>query len=172
MKRSLRLLVFSFFPLFWALSAIPQADGPKGKEGDLYSIALAASIDEMQKSWGHIDDSDNGTSVRTDYSHVIVKQDPRITNGLPTQFGSHRIEYLDVQALIKRYNTLGKKLAVLEISPMVNEGARLKIDVFVSWFSHRHRRAMFELSDWSDVEFQFDCDRQTFVISSVKLGGI
>jgi hypothetical protein len=46
------------------------------------------------------------------------------------------------------------------------------IQVSVSWFEFRHGRLLFEFSDWSDVEFQYDCDQKEFKISNVKLGGI
>jgi hypothetical protein len=133
-------------------------------------VALKTSILQMEKDWGHIDDSSPG--VRTDYRHMIVAQAPPITEGLPTEFENHFVEYLDYQALVDRYRKLGKPFAVLEIHPMQNEGTTLRIAVVVYWSSYKKRHLLRGVSDWSDVEFQYDCDKKQFVVSSVKLGGI
>jgi hypothetical protein len=55
---------------------------------------------------------------------------------------------------------------------MQNEGARLKIEVSVSYVEYRKRRFLLALSDWSDVEFRYDCEKQKYIVSTVKLGGI
>src|SRR5579862_9355892 len=69
---------------------------------DLYARALSASIEEMEKSWGSIDDSCCSSRIRTDYRHLIVEKD-EITESLPKQFGTHEMEYLDSQELKDRY---------------------------------------------------------------------
>jgi len=58
----------------------------------LYSLALKASILEKEKNWD-FDDSVAGERERTDFRHMIVERDPVITDGLPTEFESHFIEY-------------------------------------------------------------------------------
>jgi len=103
---------------------------------------------------------------------VIVRKDPELTGGLPSEFGEHHVEYPDNQTLIEKYNTLKKEFAVLAIHPMRNEGTHLRIQVSTSWVEYKRKGLWFGISDWSDVEFQHDCDKQTYVISSVKLGGI
>ena len=142
------------------------------KADNLYSMALEASISEMEKQWGHIDDSNNGSGIRTDYHHVRVRKNPELTDDLPPRFGDHQVEYLDDQALIESYKTLRKEFSVLDVHPVHNDGSRLRIQISVSWFKYKNGRSFFGLSDWSDVEFQFDCESQTFVLSAVKLGGI
>ncbi|HLV88816.1 MAG TPA: hypothetical protein VKV39_17655 [Candidatus Sulfotelmatobacter sp.] len=141
-------------------------------ENNLYWLALKTSIFQMEKDWGHSDDSLRGKQIRTDYRHMIVEKDPLITDGLPAEFDNHSVEYLDHEGLVARYGKLREEYAVLVIHPIQNEGPTLKVAVVVYWVSYKKRRLMLALSDWSDVEFRYDCDQQQFVMSSVKLGGI
>jgi hypothetical protein len=159
-------------PLAAASSLFSQASQTPAKKDSLYSTALFASIAEMEKSWGNIDDSDSGQRVRTDYRNVLVEKDAELTDRLPSQLGDHRVEYLDNQDLIARYKKLRKEFAVLRIHPAQNVGTELEIQVSVSWFRYRRGKIMFAVSDWSDVTFRYDCEKQAFAISAVKLGGI
>ncbi len=167
-----RSVAFSLLLLLCALSASPQTGEAPAKDDNLYSMALLASMTEMEKSWGHIDDSNGGSGIRTDYHHMLVEKDPEITDNLPSEFGDYRVEYLDRQAQIDRYKKLRKQFSILRIHPMKNEGSRLKISVTVSYLEYKNGRLMFALSDWSNVEFRYDCGKQNFVIAEVKLGGI
>jgi hypothetical protein len=157
---------------FIGISVAAQSKPSQKAENNLYSLALTTSILQMERDWGHIDDSVQGENVRTDYRHVIVEKDPLITEGLPTEFENHSVEYLDNQGLVERYRKLGKSYAILVVRPIQNEGATLKIAVIVYWVSYKKHRLQLGLSDWSDVEFRHDCDKQQFVVTSVKLGGI
>jgi len=142
------------------------------KKNSLYASALLASMDEMEKSWGHIDDSDDGSRIRTDYRHMFVVKDPEITDALASQFGDHQVEYLDNQAQIDRYKSLRKNFSILKIHPVQIDGEHLKITVSVYYVEYEKRKLRLALSDWSEVEFHFDCEQQRYAISSVKLGGI
>ena len=166
-----RSTTVSLVPLLFTLSAFPQEGTAPAKEESLYSVALCAGLAEMEKSWGYIDDSYMG-GVRTDYRHMIVQKDPVITDRLPSQFGDYRVEYLDRRAQIDRYKKLGKGFSILRIRPMQNVGSRLKIQVDVSYFTHEERKWMYGVSDWSDGDFRYDCEKQKFVVPAVKLGGI
>jgi hypothetical protein len=166
-----RLLVLSLVALLGSVYAAPQNTSSYAKENVLYLMALQASIIEMEKQWGYIDDS-FGSRERTDYKHMIVVSNPEITDGLPTQFEGHQIEYLIDQALIDKYKRTGKEFSVLEVHPVHTDGSFLRIEISLSWFSSREGRLEFALSDWSDVEFAFDCTNHAYIISSVKLGGI
>jgi hypothetical protein len=168
-KRSFAL---GLLALLLAVPAFPQEGGAPAKGDNLYSAALFASIVEMEKSCGYIDDSIGGSRVRTDYRHTLVEKDPEITDRLPSQLGDYRVEYLDKRAQIDRYKKLRKAFPILRIHPMQNEGARLELEVSVSYLTHQKRRWLYGVSDWSDVEFQYDCGKQKFVVSAVKLGGI
>jgi hypothetical protein len=160
-----RLVVVGLVSHMWVLCANPQTRAESKKEDNLYSIALAASLDEMQRQWGR---QNNGI----DYDRMVVSKNPEITDDLPTQTGSHHVEVLDQQALVVRCKRAGKQLPVLEIHPMHNDGARLRIQVSLSWAQNYKRGLAIRISDWSDVYFQFDCEKGIYTISEVKLGGI
>jgi len=138
---------------------------PEPLKGNPYSVALVASVLQMEKVWGNVH---NGM----DYSHLIVHKSPDITDDLPTQFDKHSVNYLDSKMLIERYRALNKAFPVLEVSPIQVDGSRLKVTVTVSWFSYEHRQLRFGVSDWSNVEFTYDCGQEKFVLQSVKLGGV
>src|SRR5438270_1157972 len=120
------VLLVAFVALV-AVSVSAQSEPSKNAENNLYSLALKTSILQMEKDWGHIDDSVLGENIRTDYRHMIVEKDPVITDGLPTEFENHSVEYLDNQELVQRYRKLGKSYATLVIRPIQNESATLKI---------------------------------------------
>lgn len=142
------------------------------KESSLYAKALFASVAEMDKEWSGLSRGVEDTAA-TDYHHMPVQAAPlEITNGLPSGSGDYHVEYLDLKAQINRFAKLGKRYAILKIDPIQSDGANLKIVVSVSYVSRQKKSFVYEFSDWSDVEFRFDCEKQEFVISSVKLGGI
>jgi hypothetical protein len=152
-------------------TAIPQA-APVPAKDNLYSLALQASILQMEKEWGHLGHSALEEGIPTDYRRMIVQKDQIITDGLPTAFQNHSVEFLDDQELIGRYRKLNNSFEILKISPIRNEGAVLKIVVSTYWFSYKKHRLEFAYSDWSDVHFRYDCEQGAFVIASVELGGI
>lgn len=154
----------------FAYAAFPQESASPPKEENLYFKALSASIIEMEKSYGRQDNSDLG--VRTDYHHMLVEGDLTITKDLPAQFGDHRVEYLETQDVVAKCKQLRKPFAILKIFPMKNEGSRLKITINVYWASYKKGRLELGLSDWSEVELDYHCEKQSFIISKVKLGGI
>ena len=87
-------LLVAFVTLI-AVSVSVQSELSKNAENNLYSLALKASILQMEKDWGQIDGSVRGEEIRTDYRHIIVEKDPLITDGLPAEFDNHSVEYLD-----------------------------------------------------------------------------
>lgn len=147
--------------------AFAQDGGPQVKKDNLYSVALFASMAEMEKSWAHINDGHD-----TDYRHMLVEQNPAITEGLPSEFGDYHVEYLDTQAQVGRYKKLRKEFALFRIHPIQTEGAELKITVSVSYVSYKKGQLMLGLLDWSDVQLRCDCEKQHYVVSAIKLGGI
>lgn len=153
-----------------------QADTP-AEDSNLYARAMSATADEMEKSWGKIDDtccleSLRKTRIRTNYRHLIVEKNDLITGDLPARFGDHEIEYLDVGELSARYHKLHKEFAVLSIHPMRNSGMGIRVHISVYWFSSKKNKAIYAFSEWSDVEFRYDCENRKWVINEVKLGGV
>jgi len=166
----IRPVTFALLVILSCVSARSQGNS-SAKEDNLYSMALFASVAQMDKSWGHIDDSYLG-GLRTDYHHTRVRKDLRITDGLPSEVDGYKVEYLDDRALADRYKALKKGFSVLEISPIQNHGAELKINITVSYLEFRKGKMLFAVSDWSNVTFDYDPEGQKFVISKVELGGI
>ena len=157
-----------------ASAAFPfgQDQSHPAKENSLYAKALFASVAEMDKQWSRYSRGNENTAD-TDYHHMPVQADPpEITDGMPTDSGEFHVQYLDPQAQKERFQSLGKRYAILKIDPIQNEGSQLKIVVSVSYVSRRKKAFVYEFSDWSDVKFRFDCEKQEFVISSIELGGI
>ena len=167
-----RAAVLALIAVLLCSPASPQESGRHAKEDSLYSVALFASLAEMDRAWGHIDDSYVARGIRTDYHHMPVEADYDITEALPSQVGDYHVEYLDYQGQVDRCKKLRKQFAILKIHPMQNEGASLKILISVYYLTYEKHRLFFGLSDWSDVEFRYDPDKQKFVVSAVKLGGI
>jgi hypothetical protein len=141
-------------------------------EGNLYQRALAASIDEMEKSWGKIDDSCCNGRIRTDYRHLIVEKTDVISDEWPSQFDNHRVEYLDAQGLIDRYRRLRKEFSILRVYSLRDRGGQLEIHISVYWIKAKKKKLFYGYSDWSVVTFQYDCERRAWDITEVKLGGI
>jgi hypothetical protein len=135
-----------------------------------YSKALFASIGEMDKAYASIDDSMGGRRVRTDYHHLLVEADPQgMTEGLPEQVGEYHVEYLDTYHLIARFQKLKKEFPVLKIQPVKNTS---NILISVYWVSYKKGKLNLGLSDWSEVRLLYDCEKQTFTVSEVRLGGL
>jgi hypothetical protein len=167
-----KLLTAVALALCCTIHAFPQTQsGTPVKADNLYSTALFASIAEMDKSNADTDDGGGGR-IRTNYRRMPVKKDPEITDDLPSEVGDFHVEYLDQQALTSRYKARHKEFSVLVIHPMRNEGPHLKIQVSLSWAMYWKGNVALAISDWSDVEFSYDCEKHTYVVSSVKLGGI
>lgn len=150
--------------LLLSLSALTEQRNTPVVENNLYYRALFASLEQMDREWGKIGN--------TDYHNMIVEYDRKITKGLPSQHGDYRVEYLDSQELIDRYKKLGKEFPILVAYPMVNEGERLEISFNVYWITYEKRSLNYALSDWSTVYFRYDCEKREYVVDDVKLGGI
>ena len=153
-------------------SVFAQGGAKPAVENNLYYRALFASLDKMAKSWGKGDESERGSRIRTDYRNMIVETNREITEGLPSQLGEYRVEYLDSQGLIDRYRKLRKPFAILVSHPMKNDESRLEISFTLHWFSFGKGQSLYALSDWSAVYFRFDCEKREYVVDEVKLGGI
>jgi hypothetical protein len=172
MRAFVQIVAISLTSILFGSVALPQEGLPQPKDDNLYSVALFSSLAEMQKSWGHIDDSKALNQVPTDYHHMPVEEAFGITDQLPSDHDGFHVEYLDIRAQIARCREVRKSFAIVRIHPMQYNGARLKVFISVSWLTFRKSKLAYGYSDWSDVEFRYDCEKKTFVLASVKLGGI
>jgi hypothetical protein len=163
---------------FYSPCAFAQGRNKPVDKNNLYSKALFASLkkfaelDETLRSKGAFIGNDCGERLCADYRNMIVEKSREITDGLLSQLGDYRVEYLDAQGLIDRYKTLNKELPILIAHPMENEGERLTISFTFHWFSYKKRSLIYAISDWSNVYFRYDCEKHEYVIDEVKLGGI
>lgn len=168
MNSALRFAVVCSFLLFTS-STSPQEPIVVPKQDNLYSQALFSSLAEMDKEWGHNDPPEG--SIRTDYHHMIVKKS-EMTEKLPERAGDYQIEILDPRDLVERYRKLRKAFVILVLHPIANEGPTLTVNIGVFWFSHKKTASSYSFSDSSNVQFRYDCAKQEWVVSKVKLGGI
>lgn len=162
--RITRKLILTASLMFLASACSLAQNAPATtKKDDLYAVALFASVREMDKSWGNIDDSDITHGPRTDYKHMFVESNPSITDGLPLQDGEYRVEYLDQQRELDTCKKLRKPFAILIIEPMRSDGSRLQVQVSLDYETHKGRKLMLGISEWSVVHFKYDCASQKFV---------
>lgn len=169
--RATRLWTVLFFIAMLRVGPALSRETSPSKD-TLYSMALVAGVAEMQKQWGYIDDGDQGSRIRTDYHRLIVRKNPEITDDLPSESDEFHFEYLDDASLLGRYNKVKKGFSILEVHPIHDRGPTLKIHISQSWVESHRGHLWIGISDWANVEFRFDCQQQTYVISDVKLGGI
>src|SRR5581483_6666892 len=87
------------------------------KVPNLYARAITASILQMEREWGSIDDSDQGERTRTDYRHMLVLKNPGLTDDAVRSFDGHQVEYLDERAVRERWKELKKPFSVLRVFP-------------------------------------------------------
>jgi hypothetical protein len=163
-----RLLLASSLLLMCSQIGIPQ-EIPRSQD-NLYFTALFASLDKMAKDWGGIDDGSDHR-LRTDYHRMIIEKND-VTEMLPENLGAFRVEYLDEDELIARYRKLNKEFPVLSIHPITNNGVKLSIKIALSWFSYKEKTLTYALSDWSNVEFHYDCENRKWTMDEVKLSGV
>lgn len=170
----LRLFVYAIVSLVVFVHTANSQSVSAPPKDNLYAVALEKSVLQMDGEWGHLGHTaiDDKLQVPIDYRHMLVQKDPIITDDLPTEFENHSIEFVDDQELVNRYRKLNKPFAVLRISPIRNQGNVLNVVVTTYFFSYKAHRVQFGLSDWSTVEFRYDCKESAFVVGSVKLGGI
>ena len=144
---------------------------PRGS-ANLYERALAASIEEMARAYGHIDDSYGGEFIRTDYRHLVVEKNEVITDDFARLLGEREVEYLDHRDLVTRARHLRKPFAILVGRPMVNEGSWLVIIFEKPRVSYKRGTLRYAMSDWSTVYIRYECDPvNDFIIDHVTLGG-
>ena len=103
---------------------------------------------------------------------MLVRKDPILTDGLPTAFENHSIEYLDDQELVHRYLKLNNSFLVLKIAPIRNQGMFENCSLHVLVQLTRSIAFSLRIQIGAMLKFHYDCKQGAFVITSVKLGGI
>lgn len=161
---STRILLLVLYSLAGSPIGFSQCKEEPANEKKLYSLALFASIEKMDKDFGYLH--------QTNYHHLTVQKDPAITDALPTKQGDYNVEYLDDREILVRRKNMRKNFATFKIFPMWIDKSSLRISIRVEWAELEKGKLMLAISDWSDGTFRFDCEKKEFVISDIKLGGI
>ena len=126
----------------------------------------------MNREWGKLNLTANGTRVPIDFHNMIVRKDPAIIDVLYSRFGEYRVTYLDDASLIGRCKRLRKQFAILVVRPVDRSESRLKITVDLSWLSYRRAQLQFAIDSWANVYFRFDTARQKYIVDNVELAGV
>jgi hypothetical protein len=156
------VLVFALF----TLKAYSQSKETSEIEGNLYAKTLSACLVKEANEYGNL-----GTN-RVDYENRIVERNIHLTDKLPMRFGKTKVEYLDVDALRERYEKTRKEIQVLSLRPMKNEGATLIISIGNYWFSYKKKSYNYGLEGGCTVNFNFDSQSQSFILTKIDLWGI
>lgn len=170
MKKQLCLSILALS--LYVCPAFAQGQSISTPKESLYSMSLFATLEQMDKSWGDRQENPRDNYGRANYKNMVVQQDLNITDGLPSQHGEYRVEYLDSEALIDRYKRLKKAFPVIVVYPMKNEGTMLKIGFNLYWVSYKNGRFLYALSDWSHVFLRYDREKEVYTIDQIKLGGV
>jgi hypothetical protein len=152
--------------------AYGQTQDEKSDE-NLYSRGLLASIQEMARLKSEHDESEDN-QLRTGSQDIIVYDERNgVTDGMPSVLGESRIEYLGFMQLIERYSKLREKVPVIKISPMENQGARIKTEFTFDLFEYdiETETPIWHIGDGMAVYFRYDCTEREFVVDELKLTG-
>ena len=149
--------------LLLAVDAYPQA--PATPEGNLYLKALSACVEKQGQEY-------KGLGGGRDYLNRVVEKDSFLTEKLPTRLGVYRLEYLNGNQLITRYQRGRKPFPLLSMRPMVSEAGLLRIALADYWFSYEKRSLNYSLEGGCNVFFRYDCEQKAHVLDRVDLWGV
>ena len=149
-----------------ASPVLSQSKSAPSVENNLYVKALFACLDANAKAYS------SQTNSRHDFYNVIIQQDEIITKNFPNQLGAYRIEYLDSQALVKRYQAKKAEFPIIVIRPIENDGMKLVIRFTDYFFSYSKKSLNYGLEGGCNVVLSYDCSKQEYVIEKVDLWGI
>ena len=148
--------------------AVPgRADEPVEKTTGLYERALLAAAEAQAKAYGHL--------RGRDYYDLTVVRDS-LTESLPSKVGPFRVSLVGSLGLRERFSKQGS-VPVLELSAAQLRGEALVVRVTNYQFTLRRRLLRHPVEEHgleggAEVEFQYDCSQQRFVVSKVRLWGI
>ncbi|HKA01275.1 MAG TPA: hypothetical protein VKE70_32400 [Candidatus Solibacter sp.] len=173
--RGARDVTSGVFVFFICAAIVPgacfgQAQLPK--RTDIYSIALIEAANEMEKQWGWIKASPLERSIDTDYKHLLVCIDESVRQQYPASADGRRFEFLSNAELRSRRKKIGKDFSALIISPATVQDGFIKVVVGQRVISVARGHLTFLISDWGNVYFRFDRDKNDIVFHRVELGGI
>ncbi len=166
------VLCLGGFAIHPAAQVSAPATARQPPQESVYAKGLVASLAEMTKRWGHIDDGNGGARVRTNWKEPIVEAKAGFPKDLPERIGDVLVRYLDQNELIEQFKKLQKPFAFISINPMTTERERLVIRYGMSWFSFEKGIARYPTPDASVVFFKLDSARREYVVDEVRLVGL
>jgi hypothetical protein len=163
--------------LFFSLTLCAQ----EAKE-TLYSRGLKACLEKEVEAYSKF--------TARDLYNVIVVDDSKITEDLPTQFGKINVAYLRYEQLAQKFKSLPKqkdkdkeraRIPVIRMFPIRDEGNKLFFGYGNYWFDYAEKGGFFSgkkffynfaLEGGCHAEIGFDSTGQKFIIEEVNLWGI
>jgi hypothetical protein len=100
--------IVNFFAVLFVIPVYPQEANCPSKGRKPVFQGVICQHRRNGKVLGHVDDGNNGSSVRTDYHHMLVEKQPGVTDELPEQFGEYHVEYPDTPEETARCKVLRK----------------------------------------------------------------
>ena len=160
-------------PIFWgiicAVFIIPCI--AQKQERNLYAETLSACVNKEAEDYGKL-------ALSQDYNNRIVEYDEQLTDGLPTQFGAIKVEYIPTHILAKkylakRYKKNRESIEILSIRPMQSDGTKLTLNVLSYSFSAFKENAYYyALGGGCRVDFIYDPEQKQFILAKTELWGI
>lgn len=134
-------------------------------EQSLYYRALVSALSARKV--------DSRFSAATDpLDQVIIQKDDQLNAGFPSRIGDVEIEYLTVDELRGRYESLKRSFPIFVMRPIANKDDRIVVGFTRYWFSATKKTNAFALEGGYRVELRYDCSQKQFVVEGAKLWGI
>lgn len=132
--------------------------------GDIYAQAVYSVLKRMKLSYEGL--------IADDFSRAIVIKRGGLTSKIPGFFDGFGVEVLDRKEIAKReLKTRRGQIPVFEINRFVKLGGFLRVRVHAFAVSSKETEMTFSPSDWGDVYFVYDSDRDSLVVHEVCLRG-
>lgn len=101
----------------------------------------------------------------------VYVEKSEITESLPSDIGSVHISYLTLSE-IKAKTTKGKRIHLIVVRPVKVESTLLRVNVIDFFVTSNKEGFNYANTGGSVFEFRFDCERNRFLVSNKKQGGI
>jgi hypothetical protein len=160
MLKQISSLIFLFS--LCVLNVFSQSKDAPSTVSNLYARALSACLAKELEEYGKL-------GTRADYENWVVERNIHLTDNLPTRFGNIEVEYLDSETLRERYQKTRKKIQVLSLRPMKNEGTTLIVSIANYWFSYTKKSYNYGLEGGCTVNFDFDSSQNDFALTKINL---
>ena len=139
-----------------------KADEP---DAHLYGLALDACVNRELKDFAKI-------RSESELSNRVVEKNEVLTDGLPTTFGSVKVEFLGLVDLRDRYLKSRQRINVLTFFPALTRGTSLVINIRESWISYKKKSYDYAMEGGCKITFDPNMTKGDFEITKVELWGV